>query len=111
VQPETLLRWHRDLIRHKWTQPHQPGRRTIPADTVGIILRLAREKPSWGYRRTHGGSPGWVLPWPPRPSGPSCAGTRSTPYRCGRDPAGRSSFEAKRPPCWPATSSPSTQCC
>jgi putative transposase len=54
VQPETLLRWHRDLIRHKWTQPHRPGRRTIPAGTVAIILRLARENPSWGYRRIQG---------------------------------------------------------
>jgi len=54
VQTETLLRWRRDLIRHRWTQPHQPGRRTIPAGTVGIILRLAPENPSWGYRRIHG---------------------------------------------------------
>src|ERR1019366_6850833 len=41
-------------IRHKWTQPHRPGRRTIPAGTVAIILRLARENPSWGYRRIQG---------------------------------------------------------
>jgi putative transposase len=54
VQTENLLRWHRDLIRHKWTQPHQPGRRTIPAGTGGIILRLAPENPSWGYQRIHG---------------------------------------------------------
>src|SRR5271167_3716033 len=54
VQPETLLRWHRDLIRHKWTQAHRPGRRTIPAGTVAIILQLARENPSWGYRRILG---------------------------------------------------------
>jgi len=54
VQPETLLRWHRDLVRRKWTQPHRPGRPSIPAGTVAIVLRLARENPTWGYRRIQG---------------------------------------------------------
>src|ERR1019366_6695908 len=40
VQPETLLQWHRDLIRRKWTHPHRPGPPSIPAGTVAIILRL-----------------------------------------------------------------------
>jgi putative transposase len=54
VQPETLLRWHRDLVRRKWTQPHRPGRPSIPAGTVAIICRLAHENRTWGYRRIHG---------------------------------------------------------
>jgi len=49
VQPETLLRWHRDLVRRKWIYAHFPGRPSIPAGTVSIVLRLARENPSWGY--------------------------------------------------------------
>jgi len=54
VQPETLLRWHRELVRRKWTYAHRPGRPSIPAGTVAIIRQLARENPSWGYRRIHG---------------------------------------------------------
>jgi transposase InsO family protein len=54
VKPETLLRWHRELVRRKWTQRRRPGRPTIPAGTVAIILRLARENPTRGYRRIQG---------------------------------------------------------
>jgi len=54
VQPETLLRWHRDLVRRRWTYPHSPGRSSIPAGTVRLVVRLARENPAWGYRRIHG---------------------------------------------------------
>ena len=54
VQPETLLRWHRDLVRRRWTYPHRSGRPSVPAGTITIVQRLARENPSWGYRRIHG---------------------------------------------------------
>ena len=54
VQPETLIRWHRDLVRRKWIHAPRPGRPSIPAGTVAIILRLARENPTGGYRRIQG---------------------------------------------------------
>jgi len=54
VQPDTLLRWHRDLVRRRWTYPHRSGRPSVPKGTVQIVLRLARENPTWGYRRIHG---------------------------------------------------------
>ena len=55
VRPETLMRWHRDLVRRHWTYARrQPGRPSVPAGTVSVILRLARENPTWGYRRVHG---------------------------------------------------------
>src|SRR5450631_4382499 len=38
VQPETLLRWHRDLVRRKWTFTHRPGRPSIPAGTGSTVL-------------------------------------------------------------------------
>ncbi|MCA1687546.1 MAG: integrase core domain-containing protein, partial [Actinobacteria bacterium] len=55
VAPETILRWHRALIRRRWTYPHrQVGRPSLPAETVELILRLARENPRWGYLRIVG---------------------------------------------------------
>jgi len=55
VQPETLLRWHRDLVRRKWTYAHRrPGRPRLSAGTVSLVIRLAKENPTWGYRRIHG---------------------------------------------------------
>ena len=55
VQPETLLRWHRDLVTKRWTYPqHQPGRPAIAKGTTALVLRLAKGNPTWGYRRIRG---------------------------------------------------------
>jgi putative transposase len=54
VRPATLLRWHRDLVRRRWSYPHQRGRPALAAELRGLVLRLARENPTWGYRRIHG---------------------------------------------------------
>jgi putative transposase len=57
VQPDTILRWHRDLLRRRHarvSRPKRPGRpRTIRSIRM-LVLRLAKENPSWGYRRIHG---------------------------------------------------------
>jgi putative transposase len=54
VQPATLLRWHRDLVRRRWTYPRRRGRPAVAAEIRALVLRLARENPTWGYRRVHG---------------------------------------------------------
>jgi putative transposase len=54
VQPTTLLRWHRDLVRRRWTDPHRPGRPTVTTEFRQLVLGLARENPTWGDRRIHG---------------------------------------------------------
>ena len=56
VQPETVLRWHREIVKRQWTYGNAPkrGRPTIPASTVDLIVRLARENRAWGYGKLQG---------------------------------------------------------
>jgi putative transposase len=55
-QPETVLRWHRELVRKKWTFPHKNkvGRPSINKDLDNMVLRLALENPRWGYGKIQG---------------------------------------------------------
>jgi transposase InsO family protein len=55
VSPRTLLRWHAHLVARRWTYPkRQPGRPPVPQPIQALVLRMARENPTWGYRRIHG---------------------------------------------------------
>jgi putative transposase len=54
VRPATIRGWHRRLVANHWTYPHPPGRPATAVETRRTITRLARENPTWGYRRLHG---------------------------------------------------------
>src|ERR1022692_4832213 len=57
VTPDTILRWHRDIVRRRHAARSMRGRTGRPATrrTIkALVLRLARENPEWGYRRIHG---------------------------------------------------------
>jgi putative transposase len=63
VKPETLLRWHRQLIARRWTYAHRaPGRPPLEPSLRCLILRLGHENPHWGYRRIVGELKAWVSP-------------------------------------------------
>ena len=52
--PDTLLRWHRQLIARKWTYTSQPARRGVLLEIRRLAVRMATENPTWGYTRIQG---------------------------------------------------------
>ena len=55
VSPDTLLRWHHRRIARHWSQPaHRPGRPSTHTAIRRLIIQMATDNPTWGYRRIHG---------------------------------------------------------
>jgi len=55
VSPKTILDWHRRLVQRRWTYPHRgAGRPALPAVTVELICRTAKDNWRWGYLRIVG---------------------------------------------------------
>src|SRR5262249_61536958 len=57
VQPDTVVRWHRQWLRRRWTRlstPTRPGRRRTPGAIRTLIDQMATANPLWGAPRIHG---------------------------------------------------------
>ena len=60
VTPDTILRWHRDIVRRRWaarSMRGKTGRPVIRRNIKTLVLRLARENPN-------GGTAGSTVNWP-----------------------------------------------
>jgi hypothetical protein len=55
VSPRTVLRWHSDLVKRRWTYRHRrAGRHPVAAGIRALVLEMVRDNPTWGYRRLCG---------------------------------------------------------
>ena len=56
IKPATLIGWHRQIVRRHWTfrQRRRPGRPRISRQAEQLVLRIARENPTWGYGKIAG---------------------------------------------------------
>ena len=52
--PDTLLRWHRELVARKYTSKKKTGRKPLDEELRALVIRLAEENETWGYRRIAG---------------------------------------------------------
>ena len=52
--PDTLLRWHRQLIARKWTYARKSRRRNVLFEIRQLVVRMATENPTWGYTPIQG---------------------------------------------------------
>ena len=107
VSPPTLLRWHRELVRRKWTYRHRrpPGRPGLDRETAALVVRLAKENPRWGYLRIRGE----LLKLGVRVSATAIRTVlrrerASAPPLAGAALRGSSSWPSRRRASWPLTS-------
>ena len=112
ITPDTIMRWHRDIVRRRWATRSMRGKTGRPAtrrNIKALALRLARENPEWGYRRIHGELAGLGV----QGRGVDSMGDpeerpESTPHRGGPGQPGPSSCAPRPRRSWRATSSSST---
>src|SRR6266487_3668718 len=111
VSPDTVLRWHRDIVRRRWaakSRRKRPGRPAIHRNVRSLVLRLARENRGWDYRRIHGELAGLGIRIAPSTVWETLkkAGLEPAPRRAG--PTWASFCAPRQKSSWLPTCSPST---
>src|ERR1039458_5498072 len=110
VTPETILRWHRALVRRHWTYPHRVGRPSLPDETVELIRRLARTPA--GATSASSGNFESSASMSLKPASPASSAVTALDPRPGElGPAGASSSAPRPKASWPLISSRSTPFC
>jgi len=108
VSPDTVLRWHRDMLRRRHARQSQrkrPGRPPTVRSIKLLVLRLARENPSWGYRRVHGELAALGITVAPSTVWEILKANGVEPHPDAPARAGHCSGVARRTRSWPLTSS------
>jgi hypothetical protein len=106
VTPRTVLRWHQQLVRRKWTyRCRRAGRPGLDQETVQLITRLAEDNPRWSYLRIRGELLSSVFGFRRPPSEWSFVGTASASLPGGAAPRGASPSGPRPTGSWRSTSS------
>jgi hypothetical protein len=108
VTPDTIMRWHPDIVRRRWAVRSACGKTRRPAtrrNIKALVLRLAREDSGWGTEGSMASWPDWESKSQRRPSGRSSGPAASTPRGGGPGRPGQSSCAPRPTRSWRATSS------
>ncbi len=108
IRPDTVLRWHRDLLARRHaarSRPKSPGRPRTVRSIRQLVLRLAGENPSWATGASTANSSSSGSRSRPPPCGRSCTRPGSTRHPSAPLPPGPASSAPRPGPCSPATSS------
>jgi hypothetical protein len=111
VTPDTILRWHRDIVRRRWaarSMHSKTGRPATRRNIKALVRRLARENPRWGTEGSTASWPDWESKSQRRPSGRSSRPAASTPPCGGPGRPDHNSCAPRPTRSWRATSSQPT---
>jgi hypothetical protein len=113
VSPQTLLRWHRDLVRGKWTYRGRAvgGNPPIPDEVRELFVRMGRDNPSGDASGSGASSPSSASGSRQRRSVRCCGGLDSARLLAVAAPPGASSLDPRLRGSWRLTSSPSRRSC